>query len=88
MQNIGKTDISSPGNTSQQEHRQERPLQGARSRRQVRISAETKAQRQAKLEAKRDTTASTATTAIRAKTTPPCSKKRKERIDRLDYHRK
>ena len=42
MQNIGKTDINSPGSTSQQEHRQERPLKAVRNRRQVRLSAETK----------------------------------------------
>ena len=49
MQNIDKTDINSPGSTSQQEHRQERPLKAVRNRRQVRLSAETKEQRQAKL---------------------------------------
>ena len=54
MQNIGKTDINSPGRTSPQEHRQERPLKAAINRQQVRLSAETKEQRQAKLEAERD----------------------------------
>ena len=54
MQNIGKTDINSPGSTSQQEHSQERPLQAARNNHQVRLSAETKEQLQAKLEAERD----------------------------------
>ena len=54
MQTIAKTDISSPGSTSQQEHRQERPLKAARNRRQVRLSAETKEQRQVKLETERD----------------------------------
>ena len=54
MQNIGKTDINSPGITSQQEHRQGRPLKAARNRRKVRLSAETKEQRQAKLETERD----------------------------------
>ena len=43
-----------PGSTSQQEHRQERPLKAARNRRQVRLSAETKNQRQVKLETERD----------------------------------
>ena len=54
MQNIGKTDINSPGSTSQQEHRQKRPIKAARNRRKVRLSAETKEQRQAKLETERD----------------------------------
>ena len=54
MQNIDKTDINSAGSATQQEHRQERPLQAARNRRQVRLSAETKEQRQAKLETERD----------------------------------
>ena len=54
MQNIDKTDINSPGSTSQQEQRQERPLKAVRNRRQVRLSAETKEQRQAKLETERD----------------------------------
>ena len=57
MQNIGKTDINSPGSTSQKERRKERPLQAARNRRQARLNAESKEQRQAKLEAERDTTA-------------------------------
>ena len=54
MQNIDKTDINSPGSTSQQEHRQERALKAVRNRRQVRLSAETKEQRQANLETERD----------------------------------
>ena len=54
MQNIDKTDINSPGSTSQQESRQERALKAARNRRQVRLSAEAKEQRQAKLETERD----------------------------------
>ena len=54
MQNIDKTDINSPGSTSQQEHRLERPLQAARNRRQVLLSAETKEQRKTKLETERD----------------------------------
>ena len=54
MQNIGKTDINSPGSTSQQEHRQGRPLKASSNRRQVRLSAETKEQRQAKLETVRN----------------------------------
>ena len=54
MQNIGKTDINSHGSTSQQEHRHESPLKAATSRRQARLCAETKEQRQAKLETERD----------------------------------
>ena len=54
MQNIDKTDINSPGSTSQQEHRQERALKAVRNRGQVRLSAEPKEQRQAKLETERD----------------------------------
>ena len=54
MQNIDKTDINSPGSTSQQERRQERALKALRNRRQVRLSAKTKEQRQAKLETGRD----------------------------------
>ena len=92
MQNIGKTDINSPGSTSQQEHRQERPLKAVRKRRQVRLSAETKEQRQARLETERVTSKRQLhrrrQTDIRAKTAPSCSKKTKERIWRLDYHRK
>ena len=76
MQNIGKTDINSPGSTSQKEPRKERPLQAGRNRRQARLIAETKEQREAKLEADRDTTAWT-TTDIRAKATSSCSKKTK-----------
>ena len=55
MQNIGKTDINSPGSTSQKELRKEMPLQAARKSRQARLNAETKEQRRAKLEAERDT---------------------------------
>ena len=54
MQNIGKTDINSPRSTSQQEHRQEKPLKAAGNRRLVRLSAETKEKRQAKLETEKD----------------------------------
>ena len=50
----GKTDINSPGSMSQQEHRQERPLKAARNSWQVRLSAETKKQRQPKLETERE----------------------------------
>ena len=57
MQNIGKSDINSPGSTSQIERGKERPRKAARNRRQVRLNAEAKEQRQAKLEADRDTTA-------------------------------
>ena len=49
MQSIAKTDINSPGSTSQQERRQERPLKGARNHRQACLNAETKEQLQAKL---------------------------------------
>ena len=56
IQNIGKTDVNSPGSMSQKERRKERPLQAARNRRQARLNTETKEQRQAKLEADRDTT--------------------------------
>ena len=56
MQNIAKTDINTPGSTSQQERRQERPLKAARNHRQACLNAETKEQRQAKLEVDRGTT--------------------------------
>ena len=49
-----KRDINSPGSTSQKERRKERPLKAARNRWQARLNAETKEQRQAKLEADRD----------------------------------
>ena len=52
-----KTDISSPGSKSQQERRKERPLKAARNHRQACLNAETKEQRQAKLEVDRGTTA-------------------------------
>ena len=87
MQNIAKTDINSPGSTSQQVHRQERPLKAAQNRRQLRLSAETKQQRQAKMESERDNGKDDATD-IREKTTSLCSKQTKERIRRLDYDRK
>ena len=54
MQNIGKTDINSPGSMSQQGHCQGRPLKATRNSRKVRLSAETKEQRQARLETERD----------------------------------
>ena len=54
MQNIVQTDTNSPGSRSQQEQRQERALKAVRNRRQVRLSDETKEQRQAKLETERD----------------------------------
>ena len=87
MQNIAKTDINSPGSTSQQEHRQERPLKAAKNCRQVCLSAETKQQWQAKLESERDNSIGDATD-IREKTTSLCSKQTKERIRILDYDRK
>ena len=86
MQNIAKTDINSPGSTSQQERRQERPLKVAKNR-QVRLRAEPKQQQQAKLESERDNDIDDATD-IREKTTSLCSKQRKERIGRLNYDRK
>ena len=46
MPNIAKTDINSPGSTSQQERRQEKPLKVARNHRQACLNAETKEQRQ------------------------------------------
>ena len=75
MQNIAKTDINSPGSTSQQERSQETPLKAARNHRQVCLNAETKEQRPAKLEVDKGTTAWTTTTDIRAKTTSSSSKK-------------
>ena len=54
-----KTDINSPGSTSQQERRQKRPLKAARNHRQACLNAETKEQRQAKLQVDRGTTAQT-----------------------------
>ena len=71
MQNIGKTDINSPGSKSQQDHRQERSQKKvARNRRQVRLSAETKdGRRNSKL---KETSAWTTTTDIRAKKTSSC----------------
>ena len=56
MQNIAKTDTNSPGSTSQQGRCQERPLKAARNHRQACLNAETKEQRQAKLEVDRGTT--------------------------------
>ena len=57
MRNITKTDINRPGSTSQQEWCQERQLQAARNCRQARLNAKTQDQRQARLEAVRETTA-------------------------------
>ena len=45
VQNIGKTDINSPGSTYQTERSKERPLQAARNRRQARLNAETEEKR-------------------------------------------
>ena len=56
-QDIAKTDINSPGSTSQQEHRQERPLKAAINHWQACLNAETKEQRPAKLQVDRGTTA-------------------------------
>ena len=56
MQTVAKTDISSPGSTSQQERRQERPLKAASNHRQACLNAETKEQLQAKLEVDRGIT--------------------------------
>ena len=77
MQNIAKTDINSPGSTSQQGRHQERPLKAARNHREACLNTETKEQRPAKLEVDRGTTAYTTTTDIRAKTTSSSSKKTK-----------
>ena len=88
MQNIAKTDINSTERTSQQECRQERPLQAATNRWQTCLNAETEEQQETKIDDKID---------IRAKTTFSCSNKTKEttRNSRgttqeitVDYHRK
>ena len=78
MQNIAKTDINSPGSTSQQERRQKKATKSSEKSLASVFECETKEQRQAKLEVDRGTTAKTTTTDIRAKTMSSSSKKTKK----------
>ena len=86
MQNIGKTNINSPGSTSQREHGKERPLKEAKVRRQARLNAETKEQRQAKLEADTETQRHRGRQHLHAQRRQQGIAE--ERTRRLDYHRK